>query len=1455
MASVSLANGLLEQFSAGNVILFVGDALGEGVPPSARLTSALVDACGAYCDFCREEGRCCKPESCVVPLTRAAQIYESYYNRHTLVTFVQRHLEAEAQPGPIHRAIAALPARVIVTTAHDDRLLTALTDAGRSVSHVVRDTEIPYDDPIRVQLIRLHGSISQPDSLVLTEDDAADLFRRLPTVALILQAHFASKTLLFLGYRLDDPHFLALYRQVTEPIAPHARLAFAVQWPPDEIAARRWQRRIHAIHQKPLDFLRLLSESIHPTEERICRQPLPPEPYKFLDFFTSKDVAIFHGRERDAERVLSLILAHSLSILYGESGTGKTSLIQAAVLPRLEMEGYHIAYTRPLADPLQTVQEAILDALPKRDVTSPDIPNLRAVVENSLPTGGRLLIVLDQFEEFFIRQGPETRSHFIHELVDLLNISDQEVRCLLSLRSEYLDRLDELELPLGRDPLRHRMRLYNLGPAGASAAIAEPAAAFGIKLESVLLEQLLADLEQVGIAPSQLQIVCYVLWQDWQTHGKPKDGLTIDRYLELGGTGAILAGYLDNVIRELEQPDIRDELGLTLDGSVAQEAAQTVLKSMITAERTKVAVSGREITHREIITELVIAPAQVEALLTYLVDKRIIRRLPDSDRYELAHEVMIEKVWEWVSEEERHILDLQDMLARATSDYRKFHSLLPPDRLGLLTEHAAKLSLDEDALELLLVSAIEYDLNTGVWVSRMEKDRAIEVLVELLGKRKRIQYAQIARALGHTRSPKAIRYLQDLLQDESNEIQRSAVDALVNIGLPVVVRPLYYATQREDSLVRVAPIVDALEAIRSDEAISILTLVASGHTNPHVRSRATNAMLRLGYPGSTRLIVRQLHSDDPVIRQNAIAAAKRILEENPDEFRDMLCDMDLEVRLEAIEALKTVGDNRAVAILAQGLQDKDAEVRRASASTLRNLGDARAVEPLLAVLQDEDAEVRRRVTSALGQLGDAQAMEPLAAALRDEDAEVRRRATSALGQLGDARAVEPLAVTLRDEDAEVRRRVTSALGQLGDAQAVEPLVAAALQDEDAEVRRRAASSLAQLGGVEPLLASLQDEDAEVRLSAMAALGTLWELPVLVQLGSESAEMRRQAVSDLEQLRDTRVVEPLAAALQDRDVEVRRRVASALAQLGDARAIEPLLVALQDEDTEVRRCVVDTLAQLGDTRAVEPLLAVLQDDDARVRRQAASSLGKLGDAQAVEPLLLALRDEDAEMRRSAARALGQLRDERAVDPLLAALQDEDAIVRRVAASSLGKLGDAQAVEPLLLALRDEDAEMRRAAASSLGQLGDVRVVEPLLVILWDRNAEVRRQAASALRQLGVLKSLLAMLQDEDVKVRRKGASTLGRLGDVQAVEPLLTALQDESAGVRMDAANALGQLGDVRAVDPLMRVLQDESAGVRMKATIALGQLGNVRAVEPLLVALQDESTRVRIEAVSVLSQL
>ena len=67
------------------------------------------------------------------------------------------------------------------------------------------------------------------------------------------------------------------------------------------------------------------------------KQKLPPKPYKFLDYFEENDSGIFFGRDYDSEILLGLIQTYPICVLYGESGTGKTSIIKASLIPELKI--------------------------------------------------------------------------------------------------------------------------------------------------------------------------------------------------------------------------------------------------------------------------------------------------------------------------------------------------------------------------------------------------------------------------------------------------------------------------------------------------------------------------------------------------------------------------------------------------------------------------------------------------------------------------------------------------------------------------------------------------------------------------------------------------------------------------------------------------------------------------------------------------------------------------------------------------------------------------------------------------------------------------------------------------------------------------------------------------------------------------------------------------------------
>jgi HEAT repeat protein len=215
-----------------------------------------------------------------------------------------------------------------------------------------------------------------------------------------------------------------------------------------------------------------------------------------------------------------------------------------------------------------------------------------------------------------------------------------------------------------------------------------------------------------------------------------------------------------------------------------------------------------------------------------------------------------------------------------------------------------------------------------------------------------------------------------------------------------------------------------------------------------------------------------------------------------------------------------------------------------------------AVEPLLTALTDSDGVVRKLAAETLGRIGDARAVAPLIPALNDDDEHVRRCAVEALGNLGDASAVDPLVALLTGYDIDFRLRAVIALGKIGDLGAAEALIAV-LADSDGNVRRRAVDSLEKIG---------------------------WQ-PTQDTTGAYYWAARQ-------------------------DWQACRQVGAA--------ALEPLLAALRVDDWVVRQHAAELLGEIGDSRAVETLIAALDDKIAHVRRNAARALVSLYQAGKLDP---------------------------------------------------------------------------------------------------------------------------------------------------------------------------------------------------------------------------------------------
>ncbi len=230
---------------------------------------------------------------------------------------------------------------------------------------------------------------------------------------------------------------------------------------------------------------------------------------------------------------------------------------------------------------------------------------------------------------------------------------------------------------------------------------------------------------------------------------------------------------------------------------------------------------------------------------------------------------------------------------------------------------------------------------------------------------------------------------------------------------------------------------------------------------------------------------------------------------------------------------------RVADALISALNDDNPQVRQEALTALASMRDERAIPGLIRALNDPTTEVRMRAMSALVQFNTPAAADGVLTALKDRSPQVRQMAARYLssmvsrGQLRDAKYVDAFSALLKDDNADVREQAADALGDLRMPSAAAPLTQA-LRDSSADVRKQAARSLANLGNVDAvpsILPLLKDPVKDVREQAAVALGAL---------------------------ADARAIDALTAALKDSEASVREQAARALGQIarGQRRGVRP-----------------------------------------------------------------------------------------------------------------------------------------------------------------------------------------------------------------------------------------------------------------------------------------------------------
>ena len=390
----------------------------------------------------------------------------------------------------------------------------------------------------------------------------------------------------------------------------------------------------------------------------------PSSPYKGLNAFedTELDALLFFGRERETEIVVANLIASRLTVLYGPSGVGKSSLLSAAVarsLRALPEEPLVVVFSSWSDDPNAALAESV------GEVAGVEVDGSALAALTHVQAERDVYVVLDQAEEYFLYHADDGGPGSFAEALPAIVTTLPRVNVLISLREDSLAKLDRFA---GRVPglFGNTLRLDRLDRTAARSAVLRPAERYAeltgesVTVEPALVERVLDEVGTGQIEPAlgglgavegagngarieapYLQLVMQRLWDE--EHGSGSTTLRARTVEALGGASHIVEEHLEGAMAELT-PDQKDIAG-------------RIFNHLVTPSGTKIAHEVSDLADFAHVPEVELTP-----VLSTLSDRRILRSVDEggTTRFEIFHDVLAQPVLAWrAAHEAERELDAQ----------------------------------------------------------------------------------------------------------------------------------------------------------------------------------------------------------------------------------------------------------------------------------------------------------------------------------------------------------------------------------------------------------------------------------------------------------------------------------------------------------------------------------------------------------------------------------------------------------------------------------------------------------------------------------------------------------------------------------------------------------------------------------------------------------------------------
>ncbi|WNF13017.1 hypothetical protein [Microcystis aeruginosa] len=393
-------------------------------------------------------------------------------------------------------------------------------------------------------------------------------------------------------------------------------------------------------------------------------------PYLGLRKFEVDDKDRFFGRDNWIIELTDYLKQKNVLLLLGASGSGKSSLVQAGLIPKLkddfganrlvnltfvpDVNPFESFYGCLLANRYKQYQAKLAQAV-KEDT-------LIKVVEGLKNNSDLWFIFIDQFEELFTRTPKTERDIFIKSLIKLIENNNSLVKIVMTIRADFLDKLSPYP-SLGKIHDQYSKMLTDMDESELRLAIAEPAARNGVIFEKGLINQIIADFyEQAGSLP----LLQYTLDLLWQKNHIQERVLNNKIYQEIGGVTGALEKQADKIYGKFNEQQ--------------RKAAEEIFLELISLEGEK-AVSRRadkssfeqEEMQREVLYQL--------------IDNRLLVSKGEDGKatVEVAHEALL-RSWKVLQDLIREKEEIIVLRSRLYADAKQWDDLQKQDAVKASSE-------------------------------------------------------------------------------------------------------------------------------------------------------------------------------------------------------------------------------------------------------------------------------------------------------------------------------------------------------------------------------------------------------------------------------------------------------------------------------------------------------------------------------------------------------------------------------------------------------------------------------------------------------------------------------------------------------------------------------------------------------------------------------------------------